>query len=161
MGSGKTTLGRQLATRLRLSFLDMDQFIEGKYLKTIPEIFRDEGEMSFRKKEQACLLEISAMENLVVATGGGAPCFFDNMTVMNSTGCCVFLDVAAPELADRLMKGYVVRPLIRGKSKEELVQTIEEMMRERRPFYEKARYIVSGNSVTADDIISKIGKNCG
>ncbi|MGV8095695.1 MAG: shikimate kinase [Mangrovibacterium sp.] len=161
MGSGKSTLGRELASRLNLSFLDMDQFIEMKYLKTVPEIFRDEGEMQFREKEQACLKEISVMENVVVATGGGAPCFFDNMEIMNSTGCCVFLDVEPGELAERLIKGNVVRPLIQEKPEEELVQTIKRMMEKRRSFYEKARYIISGNSITTDDIIHKIEKDCG
>jgi shikimate kinase len=161
MGSGKSTLGRELAFRLNLSFLDMDQFIEAKYLKTVPEIFREEGEMRFREKEQACLQEISAMENVVVAAGGGAPCFFDNMELMNRTGCCVFLDVEPGELAGRLIKGNVVRPLIQEKPEEELVQTIEGMMEKRRPFYEKARYIISGNSITADDVIHKIEKDRG
>jgi shikimate kinase len=161
MGSGKSTLGRELASRLNLSFLDMDQFIEMKYLKTVPDIFRDEGEKQFRNKEQVCLHEISSMKNVVVATGGGAPCFFDNMDLMNRTGCCVFLDVEPGELAARLMKADVVRPLIQEKQAEELVQTIEGMMRERRPYYEKARYILSGNSITADDVINRIGGNCG
>ena len=161
MGSGKSTLGRELASRLNLSFLDMDQFIEMKYLKTVPDIFRDEGEKQFRNKEQVCLHEISSMKNVVVATGGGAPCFFDNMDLMNRTGCCVFLDVEPEVLAARLMKGDVVRPLIQGKQAEELVQIIEGMMLKRRPYYEKARYILSGNSITADDVINKIGGNCG
>lgn len=161
MGSGKSTLGRELASRLNLSFLDMDKFIETKYLKTVPDIFRDEGEKQFRNKEQVCLHEISSMKNVVVATGGGAPCFFDNMDLMNRTGCCVFLDVEPDELAARLMKDDVVRPLIQERQAEELVQTIEGMMRERRPYYEKARYILSGKSITADDIINRIGGNCG
>jgi len=161
MGSGKSTLGRELASRLNLSFLDMDQFIEERYLKTVPDIFREEGEIRFREKEQACLREISVMEDVVVATGGGAPCFFDNMEFMNLTGCCVFLDVEPGELVIRLKRGDVIRPLIQEKPAEELVQTIEEMMRRRRPFYEKARYIISGNSITADDVINKIGMNCG
>lgn len=161
MGSGKSTLGKELAARLNLSFLDMDQFIERKYLKTVAEIFSEEGERRFREKEQACLAEVSAMENLVIATGGGVPCFFDNMDVMNNTGRCVFLDVSPDELARRLMKGGDVRPLIREKSKEDLVQTIEEMMRKRRPFYEKARYLVLGESITVDDIVRKIGGEGG
>jgi len=161
MGSGKSTIGRQLASRLNFSFLDMDHFIEGKYDKTVPEIFRDEGEMNFRKKEQSCLQEISAMENVVVATGGGAPCFFDNMEVMNRTGCCVFLDVEPEELARRLIQANAIRPLLHEKPEEELIQTIEEMMQKRRPFYEKARYIISGNAITPDDVINKIAKNCG
>jgi len=161
MGSGKSTLGKELASRLSLFFLDMDQFIEKKYLKVVPDIFREEGEKEFRIKEQACLLEISSMENVVVATGGGAPCFFDNMDIMNRTGCCVFLDVESKELAARLMKADVVRPLIQAEPADELVQTIESMMRKRRPYYERARYIVAGNSITVEDVINRIGGNCG
>ncbi len=161
MGSGKSTLGRELASRLGLSFIDMDQFIEKTYCKTVPELFSDEGEMKFREKEQHCLHALAERNNVVIATGGGAPCFFDNMELMNRTGCCVFLDVEPEELAARLLRGNVVRPLIQGKNKQELIRTIEEMMAKRRPFYEKARYVIPGKSITAEDIIYKIRRNCG
>lgn len=161
MGSGKSTLGKELASRLNLSFVDMDQFIEMKYGRAVPDIFREEGEGEFRKKEQACLHQISSMSRVVVATGGGAPCFFDNMDVMNRTGCCVFLDIEAEELASRLKDAAVVRPLIQAKPEGELIGVIKQMMNERRPYYEKARYILSGNSITADDIIERIGGDCG
>ncbi|MGD9931205.1 MAG: shikimate kinase [Mangrovibacterium sp.] len=156
MGSGKTTLGRELAAKLRFSFLDLDKYLEKKYFKTIPQIFEEEGEAAFRLKEQACLHEVSEFEDVVVATGGGAPCFFDNMDVMNRTGYCVFLDVDSEELASRLMQSKTERPLIKGKSPDELVDFIDKMMEKRRPYYERASYIVSGTNITPEEILVRI-----
>ncbi|MEL7585490.1 MAG: shikimate kinase [Prolixibacteraceae bacterium] len=161
MGSGKSTLGKELAFRLSLPFVDMDQAIEKKYGNTVQEIFKGEGEAAFRTKEQACLHEIAAGQDAVVATGGGAPCFFDNMDLMNATGCCIFLDVAPEELARRLMNARDIRPLVQeASSKEELVEKITKMMKDRRPYYEKARFIVSGNRITAEEVIDKVGGSC-
>ncbi|WP_372775827.1 shikimate kinase [Mangrovibacterium sp.] len=156
MACGKTTLGKELAHNLGLSFLDLDKYLEKKYFKTIPQIFEEEGEAAFRQKEQACLQEVSEFEDLVVATGGGAPCFFDNVQVMNRTGICVFLDVDAEELADRLQKSKIDRPLIKGKSPEELTSFVEGMLEKRRPYYEQASYVISGSNITASAILSRI-----
>ncbi len=156
MGSGKSTLGKELAGELGLSFIDLDKYIEKKYFKTVPKIFEDEGEASFREKERLCLREVSSFEDVVIATGGGAPCFFDNMDVMNSTGYCVFLDVEYEILAARLFLSKNERPLLRGKKKEDLVLSIGEMMAKRRPFYEKARYIIRGNNITGEEIVSHL-----
>jgi len=160
MGCGKSTLGRELAAGLGLLFVDLDKYIEKKYFRTVPKIFADEGEERFREKERVCLLEVSAFEDVVVATGGGAPCFFDNIDVMNRTGCCVFLDVEDEVLANRLLQSKSDRPLIRGKSVEELTSVIQKMMQERRPFYEKARYTVRGGNISCGDVVAKIGINC-
>ncbi len=157
MGCGKSTMGRKLSSILDISFVDLDKYIESKYFKTIPQIFEEEGEASFREKEQACLKEVSGFENVIVATGGGAPCFFDNMEHMNQTGFCVFLDVDADELANRLIKSKTERPLIKGKSPEELVDFINEMMEKRRPFYEKARYVLKGKEIMPEDVITATG----
>ncbi len=160
MGSGKSTLGKELASRLGCSFLDLDQFIELSCRKSVPEIFRDEGELSFREKERACLGQIAEKDHVVVATGGGAPCFFDNMEFMNRTGCCVFLDVQTGELARRLTNEKADRPLIRGKGPDELVRFIGAMMAERRPYYEKARCVVKGDSISVEDVIKKMEEDC-
>lgn len=156
MGSGKTTLGRELSASLDISFLDLDKYLEKKFFKSIPQIFEQEGESGFRLKEQHCLQEVSEFEDVVIATGGGAPCFFDNMEVMNRTGYCVFLDVPPEELADRLVHAKIERPLIKGKSPEELVSFIEGMMEKRRPYYEQAEYIITGSNITAKEILKKI-----
>jgi len=156
MASGKTTLGKELAHRLGLSFLDLDKYLEKKYFKTIPQIFEEEGEAGFRQKEQVCLHEVSEFEDVVIATGGGAPCFFDNVQVMNQTGVCIFLDVDAEELADRLRESKTERPLVKDKSPEELVSFIEGMLEKRRPFYEQAEYCISGSDITIQEILSRI-----
>lgn len=153
MGCGKSTLGRSLAATLNLSFIDLDTFLEEKYFRTIPRIFAEEGEAAFRLKEQKVLHEVAAFDNIVVATGGGAPCFFDNMDVMNNSGYCIFLDVDTPSLVNRLMHARTERPIIKGKSAEELYHFIEEMMQKRRPFYEKAHIIVKGNEIRAEQIL--------
>lgn len=156
MACGKTTLGKELAHKLSLSFLDMDKYLEKKYFKTIPQIFEEEGEAGFRLKEQACLHEISEFEDVVIATGGGAPCFFDNMEVMNRAGICIFLDVEAEELANRLLAAKVDRPLVRGKSPEELVHFIANMLAKRRPYYEQANYIITGSNIRIQEILARI-----
>ena len=153
MGSGKSTLGRMLAARLNLAFIDLDTFLEEKYFRTIPQIFAEEGEAGFRKKEQKVLHEVSAFDDVIVATGGGAPCFFDNMEVMNNTGFCIFLDVDTDSLVNRLIHAKTERPIIKGKSPDELHHFIDEMMLKRRPFYEKARYILKDSEIKPDQVI--------
>ena len=153
MGCGKSTLGRLLASTLNLSFIDLDTFLEEKYFRRIPQIFAEEGESGFRKKEQNVLHEVSAFDDVIVATGGGAPCFFDNMEVMNNTGFCIFLDVDTASLVERLIHAKTERPIIKGKSHDELHHFIEEMMLKRRPFYEKARYIIKGNEIKPEQVL--------
>ena len=99
MGCGKTTIGKRLAKSLGWDVIDMDSRIENRYRKTIPDIFASEGEESFRKKERFILEELSSLENVVVSTGGGAPCFFDNIDVMNSSGLCVYIRMTPEALA--------------------------------------------------------------
>ena len=156
MACGKTTLGKELARKLSLSFLDLDKYLEKKYFKTIPQIFEEEGESGFRLKEQACLQEVAEFEDVVIATGGGAPCFFDNVEVMNRTGICIFLDVDAEELANRLLQSKTERPLVKGKSPEELVGFIEGMLEKRRPYYEQASYQITGSNITVPEMLSRI-----
>ena len=154
MGSGKSTMGRALASELDLTFIDLDSFLEEKYFKTIPQIFAEEGEESFRRKERKVLEEVCSFDNVILATGGGAPCFFDNMELMNESGFCVFLDVDVTSLVNRLIHAKTERPLIKGKSPEELHEFIEGLLAKRRPFYEKARYILTGSEITANQVIS-------
>ncbi len=152
MGCGKSTLGRTLATSLNLTFIDLDTFLEAKYFRTIPQIFAEEGEAEFRKKEKNVLLEVSEFDDVIVATGGGAPCFFDNLEVMNNTGFCIFLDVETDSLVNRLIHAKTERPIIKGKSPDELHHFIEEMMLKRRPYYEKARYQLKGSEIKPEQV---------
>jgi shikimate kinase len=158
MGCGKSTLGRKLSSALTLTFIDLDTFLEEKFYRTIPQIFAEEGEEGFRKKERNVLEEVSSFDDVIVATGGGAPCFFNNMELMNDSGFCIFLDIETQTLVNRLINARIERPLIKGKSPEELYEFIEMMMLKRRPFYEKARYILKGSEISPDQVIDLVRK---
>src|SRR5690554_5346297 len=98
MGSGKTTLGKKLATSLSLSFVDLDLYIESKYFKTIAQLFEEKGEDEFRVIEKNSLREVCEFENVVISTGGGTPCFFDNMQLMNEKGNTIYLKQSVDDL---------------------------------------------------------------
>lgn len=159
MGSGKTTLGNKLAGVLGLAFIDLDKYLEERNYKTVPQLFAEFGEDGFRQREKKALEEVSEITDVVVATGGGAPCFFDNIERMNNTGITVFLDIPTAELAERLMKSKTDRPLIRGKSKDELTILIEDMMQKRRPYYEKAKVHIRSSEDILKNILKNIHKN--
>ena len=156
MGCGKSTMGRSLASLLNLTFIDLDTYLEGKYFKTIPQIFSEEGEEEFRRKERKALGEVATFSNVIVATGGGAPCFFDNMDVMNQAGYCIFLDVDTDSLVSRLLHSKTERPLIKGKSPDELKSFIQLLMQKRRPFYEKAHYVLTGAEIHPQQIVDLV-----
>ena len=156
MGSGKTSMGIKLAENLGLTFVDMDHHIEEKYHKTVSQIFEESGQDAFRKMEQDCLHEVAEFENCVIATGGGAPCFYDNMTFMNAHGLTVYLNLSSEQLAARLeMSRAGKRPLIANKQGDELRQFIAEGLSAREVFYKQAKVSVSG---TDDEILANIEK---
>lgn len=159
MGCGKSTIGRKIAELLGISFVDLDKYIEERYFKTVPAIFAEEGETGFRDKERSSLHEVSQFENIVVGTGGGAPCFFDNMEVMNNNGITVYIAPDTDTLATRLIKSKTERPLIAGKSREELISFIDDALLKRAPFYEKAKIIIRGeNNLDPQLVIDRIRK---
>lgn len=146
MGSGKTTIGKLVAAKLGYGFVDMDTHIENKLFKSVSQIFTEKGEAEFRRLEQSCLHEVAEFDDVIIATGGGAPCFFDNMDYMNSHGLTVYLKLTAEELAERLEAiGGNKRPLLANRKGEELRQFIAEGLAGREPFYEKAAYSLSGS----------------
>lgn len=140
MGSGKTTVGRQLAMALGLSFYDLDWYIEMRYHRTVAQLFAERGEEGFRELERNMLHEVAEFENVVLSCGGGTPCFFDNMDYINSMAETIFLKADPEVLAMHLRMGKVERPLIKGKTGEELVQYIQESLQHREPFYSKAKH---------------------
>jgi len=156
MGCGKSTLGRRLSKHAGLQFIDMDHYIEERNCKTIPQIFAEEGEAEFRKKERKALEELAEFTDVVIATGGGAPCFFDNVDVMNRTGKTIYLNIDPGILADRLMKSKTERPLIKGKSRKELVAFIDETLRKRNEFYKQAHYQITQPDIDLNDLIKML-----
>lgn len=156
MGCGKSKLGKSVASKLDLPFLDLDDLVETKNQMTIPEIFAAFGENGFREREKQTLQEAAIANNAIIATGGGAPCFFDNMEWMNKNGITVFIDSPVKVLADRLINARVERPLVKGKSYEELIAFIEAKLLERRPFYSQAKIVLKGLDLSADDLIEAL-----
>jgi shikimate kinase len=147
MGAGKTTLGKAFAREMNLSFVDQDWYIEERFHKTVQEIFAERGEQGFRELERQMLHEIAEFEDVVISTGGGAPCFYDNMDFMNEKGDTVFLNVTPEVLFSRLKMASQNRPVLRGKSNEELKAFIAKTLEKRAPFYSKAKYIFNADEL--------------
>jgi shikimate kinase len=145
MGSGKTAMGKLLAKRHGLTFIDLDSYIENKYRRTVAQIFAENGESGFREIERNCLREVAEFEDVVIATGGGAPCFFDNMDFMNQCGETIYIHLTPEHLSERLSSSRAgVRPLLRDKTGEELQQYISETLQKREPYYLRAKRIIEG-----------------
>lgn len=140
MGSGKTTVGKALAETLGLSFYDLDWCVESRYHRTVPQLFAERGEEGFRELERRLLHEVGEFEDIVLSCGGGTPCFFDNMDYIVQQSQCVYLKATPATLAAHLRMGKVERPLIKGKSPEELETYIADMLKMREPYYERAQH---------------------
>lgn len=156
MGCGKSKLGKSASNKLDRPFIDLDDLVEITHQMTIPQLFVAYGEHGFREREKNVLQNSALAEDAIIATGGGAPCFFDNMEWMNHNGITVFIDSPVKVLADRLINARVERPLVKGKSMDELVQFIDEKLKERRPFYEQAKIILKGIDLNADMLLEVI-----
>ena len=140
MGAGKTTIGKALSKELGIIFYDLDWYIESRMRKTVSEIFAERGEEGFRQIEYNMLHEVAEFEDVIISCGGGTPCFFDNMDYLNQQGQVVYLKAEPEVLYKHLLMAKVERPLLKDKSKEELLTFIKEQLEKREPFYTKARY---------------------
>ena len=158
-GSGKSTLGKELALKLNLTIVDTDVQIVATVGKTIEEIFKISGESYFRKLEQTTLHEISENDNQLISTGGGMPCFFDNMKHMNQKGITIFIDVPVENLHQRLIgSGSHKRPMLEGKTDREVLEFLRQKYEERFPYYSKALITIKGANIKASEIISELEK---
>lgn len=150
MGCGKSTMGKKLAQKLGYTFIDLDHQIEQSLGTTIGEYFAAHGEAAFRKLESETLKTFTYPANAVIATGGGAPCFFDNMDWMNANGLSVYMEMSAAALAKRLEGGKDKRPLLRELNEAQMIEFIENKLTERNVFYKKALLTINGINLTAD-----------
>jgi shikimate kinase len=163
-GSGKTTIGRRLAAHYGRAFRDLDADIVAAAGRTVPEIFAAEGEAGFRVREAAALRAVAARSGppLVLATGGGTPCFHDNLDVLQATGFTVWLDVPAPELVRRLLRSATKRPLLTAAAAGEtpesaLLARLHRTLAARERFYEQARLRCTGVA-TADTLVAALAQ---
>lgn len=149
MGSGKSYWGERVSRLLSLPFIDLDGQIEMLSGKSIAEIFSEQGESGFRRLERRALHAIPSVPPAIVATGGGTPCFFDNMDWMNTTGITIFFQVTPTILAKRLQEEMTLRPLLSGINKTDLERFIGKKLKERAPFYQKSAHTIE----QADEVL--------
>ena len=159
MGSGKSTAGRKLAASLKWAFLDLDRKIEEHAGKTIPDIFRTEGEDGFRKIEAEVLKKTGALKDTVIAAGGGTPCHGDNMDYMLGTGLTIYLKMTPDQLTKRLLDSSGERPLIKDIPDNKLQDFIEEKLADREKWYGRAKITYEGFSVNISLLNTLVKEN--
>jgi shikimate kinase len=158
MGSGKTTAGKKLASRLKWSFIDLDHELEVAAGKSINDLFSESGEESFRKLESETLRNLDIQKDTVISAGGGTPCFSDNMEFMNNTGIVIYLRMTPGQLRNRLSAEEGRRPLLKDITKNNLLQYIEEEVSEREKYYNRASIIINGINLNINTLIREIEK---
>lgn len=150
MGSGKTTIGRNIALQLNRHFSDLDTEIEAFMGKTVPQIFTELGEESFRELESKLLEKVCSKDNQIISVGGGAPCFFKNMELMNKNGITIYLQMTPNAILERLWSlpenARFNRPLLANKTKTQLFEFITKSLETREAFYKRAQIIVSNDN---------------
>ena len=149
MGSGKTILGRKLACILQHQFIDLDEYIEEQEDRTISQIFEEDGEDYFRKLERGYLHKVIDKEDVVISTGGGTPCFFDNIDQMNEYGKTIYINMHPKALLPRLLSSPSTRPLLAGKDEKGMLDYVFKTLRSREKYYHKAKRVVTGYNLTA------------
>lgn len=156
MGSGKTTLGKELATSLSIPFIDSDTEIEKQNSSTIPLLFETIGESGFRDLESKFIDELDENESFILSTGGGMPCFQNNLEKLQQIGTVFYLKNSSTTLSERLLRADNQRPLIEGKSKDELIDFIEKSISNREQFYNRAAVILFPEQQNAASILKMI-----
>jgi shikimate kinase len=155
MSSGKSSLGKKLARHLNRTFVDLDQRIEAELGRSIPEIFKEEGEEAFRKYEAQQLTSIPEVDQqMVISLGGGTPCFGDNLDYIKAQGSSVYLRVSEDILIGRLRQKKASRPLISDKSDEEIAEFVRQTLRKREPYYLQADYILASDHPKVESVLN-------
>lgn len=143
MGAGKTTIGHALSKELGMPFYDLDWYIETRMHRSVKQIFDEKGEEGFRRIEHNMLHEVAEFEGVIISCGGGTPCFFDNIDYLNLQGATVYLKASPQVLCQHLKMGRTVRPLLLGKTQQEMEQFVSEQLAAREPYYLKARHVIN------------------
>lgn len=145
MACGKTTFGRALARATGRRLIDLDFFIEQRFHRTIPQIFAERGEEGFRRVETAMLREVGEFDDVIIACGGGTPCFGDNLDYMLGRGTVLFLEASEGRITERIIANSSRRPLMAGKKPDEIAEAVGEGLAARMPFYSRAHICFNGD----------------
>jgi len=156
MATGKSTLARKLAHSLSFRLIDTDTYIESKYKSTISDIISLYGTDNFRLKEHDALHEIINCENSVIATGGGLPCYYNNMDMINENGFSVYIRLPSDIIFNRLRNAVTQRPLVKGMDDRTLLNFIEQTLLEREPFYNLAHCVISSRNIKINTLLTPI-----
>lgn len=156
MGSGKTTIGKLLARKLNYRFVDLDQMISTYEGKSIAQLFESENENGFRLLEKKYLQLTTQFQKTVVSCGGGTPCFFDNINIINQNGISLYLEMNVAALYTRLKNSKTQRPLLNGKMDDELKAFITTKLKEREPFYKKAHLSYDALNGKSEEAINQM-----
>lgn len=157
MGCGKSSLGRRLARRLAVDFVDMDKAIEAEAAMTIPQIFATEGEEAFRQRERDMITKLGTEKgDRIIATGGGAPCREGNLELLNSFGSTIYLKLPPEILVTRLCRHKEKRPLIAGKTDEEVAEFVSRSLAERETYYQRASIVIDCAGRSDDYIVEHL-----
>ncbi len=156
MGVGKSTVGKKLARLLGYNFYDTDRLLENKYKIGIDSFFSKYGEELFRKFEHQCLEETFSLDNCIISTGGGLPCYFDAMTKINNHGTSVFLEMDEKTIYNRLVNSKQKRPLVMNLSSDELRIEISDRLSARIQYYSKASITIPAMDIDFDKLMSKL-----
>lgn len=156
MGSGKTTWGKQLGELMNLKFVDLDEIIEQRTNMDINGIFEVKGESFFRKIEAVCLRELAMEDDMIIACGGGTPCYHDNISAMNHSGITIWLNTPKNVIASRLLEEAEHRPLVRNLNPDQLNEFIEDKLEERMQYYGQAKIIVDTTIKTPEELYHQL-----
>ena len=156
--SGKTTFGKQLALWLKMDFLDLDEYLEKKEGRSIPEIYSALGETAFRRLEWKALKEVVHNDHIVISTGGGAPCNCDNMNLMEKHGDVIYLQVSDETLIARLKHAAKDRPVVLGKNEEEIRNYIADIRNRCEHHFRRAKYSINGENVDRAEVLRLLQK---
>ncbi|QHT66728.1 shikimate kinase [Rhodocytophaga rosea] len=160
-GSGKSTMGKALARLLQYTFIDLDDRIISQEGMSIAQIFEQKGENYFREAEKQALQATFEEQNILVATGGGTPCFFDNMEQINAQGTSIFLNIPLKQIAGRLSpekNKKIIRPLFDGKSEEQIKESLQLMWEKRFPFYKQAHLHITSPQTKPEKVMEMLLK---
>lgn len=156
MASGKSTAAKKLAKKLGLAAVDLDAEIEKAAGMSIPEIFKAEGEKSFRKREQTELRKWLAKDDYVMATGGGTPCFFESMDEMNAVGVTIYLQMSPKAVVDRVLSSKEERPILKGLPEDKMLKKVEFQISKRDAFYTRAHWTINGVNLDIDALVEQL-----
>lgn len=158
MFSGKSTVGKKLASIMGYDFIDTDKYFEDKYKISILDFFEKFGEEMFRKFEHDILNELIVRENTIISTGGGLPCFNENMDIINKEGFSIYLEMPFKAIINRQKKSKQKRPLLQNKTQEEIEEYLKDLLTKREPIYKKSKITIEAQNINFSSLKETIEK---